>query len=177
MTPDSLPSSSTTGTVSRLYLSKISVTRSRSSLSCTWINVSETRFFNGVSPDATNRFAVLRAQLFDNVGQVGGMNRLQQLAGYVQAQAALRVGLQDVAKLPADGVGWDGTLELTDPAPREHPANQPAEDAAKADVHLQDVENIGAVLLAALERDIVDAHHFTAMGIDDLLIEQIADNA
>ena len=76
-------------------------------------------------------------ELLDDVGQVGRVHVFEQPVGDVQAQAALRVGLEDVAKLPADGVRRNARLQPADPARRNRRPAPAGGDAADADIHLQ----------------------------------------
>ena len=60
--------------------------------------------------------ALGRAQVFDDVGQVGRVHLLQLLVGDIQPQAAQRIGLDHIGEFPADGIGRDGLLQPPDPA-------------------------------------------------------------
>src|SRR5258708_22516953 len=102
------------------------------------------------------------------------MDAFEQLPGDVQPKEALRIGLQDVAEFPADGVGRDGALQLANQLRRDDAADQAPEDAAESDVDLQHVKNVAVLRTEALERDVIDADHLAAVGVDDLLVEQVA---
>ena len=135
-----------------------------------------------------NRFALGRAQFFDDVRQVGRMHLLQLLVRNVQAQPPLRIGstmLQNSQRMEFGGIGL---LQPADPARRQHALHQPPENAADADVHLEDIQQSStvpvdpvavsiAVRVTDLEGDVVDAHHLAAVHVDDLLVEQIAADA
>ena len=105
------------------------------------------------------------------------MHVFQQPVGNIQAQAALRIGFQDVAELPANGARRNPRLQPAHPARRNRPLHQPAEDAAHADVDIQHPQNVAVVLLADFKRDIGDADHFAALRVDNLLIQKIAGGA
>ena len=89
----------------------------------------------------------------------------------------LGVRLDHVAQLPADGIGRDGLLQPANPARRHGPLQQAAHDAADADIHFQHHHDVAPVLVADLHGEIVHAHHFAAVGIDDLLVQQVAGDA
>ena len=91
-------------------------------------------------------------EFLDDVGEVGRVHLLQQLVRDVQAQAALRVGFQNVAELPGDGVGRNRLLHAADPRARQDALQEPAEDAAHADVDFQHIQVIAAVLAAETAR-------------------------
>src|SRR5262249_5912893 len=65
-------------------------------------------------------------------------------------------------------------LQLADPKSGQHVLAEPPEDAADADVHFEDAQDVVAVFEADFERDVVDAHHFAAVDVDNLLVKQIA---
>ena len=114
------------------------------------------------------------AQLFDDVGQIGGMQLPQLVVRNAEPQAALRIGLDDIAKFPADRIGRDGLLQAANPARRHYALDQAAEDAAYADVHFQDGHDVAPAVVADLERNVIDTDDFAPVHVDDLLIQQIA---
>ncbi len=57
-----------------------------------------------------------RAQLLDDVGQVGRMHVFQQPVRNVQPQAPLRIGLQNVAEFPANGMRRDPAPAIAGPS-------------------------------------------------------------
>ena len=61
-------------------------------------------------------FALGGAEFLDDIGEVGGVHLLEHRVGDVEAQAAQRVGLDYVGKLPGDGVGRNAALQAADPA-------------------------------------------------------------
>ncbi len=102
------------------------------------------------------------------------MHIFEQTVGNIQAQTALRIGLQDVAELPADGVRRNAPLQTANPKRRQNAAQQAAENAADADVYFEYPQDLRLILLAQLKRHVIDANHLAALGVDDLLIQQIA---
>ena len=120
-----------------------------------------------------HRLASFVAQFLDDVGEVGGVDVLEPLHVDLEAQAPLRVRLDDVAELPADGVRRDARHRPADQARRDHALAQPAEDAAHAHVHLEHPQLVVAVDRLQLEGDVVDADDLPALGVDDLLVEQV----
>ena len=124
------------------------------------------------------------------------MDFFQLFVRNVQAQAPLRVGLDDIAEFPANGIGRNDTLDLPNEAGRQHALHQTPENAADADIHFQNVQAVAAVPIGALaipmpitvpvavagciadfECDVVDADHFAAVHVDNLLVEQVPANA
>src|SRR5438132_7735054 len=114
------------------------------------------------------------------------MDFFQLFVRNVQAQAPLRVGLDDVAEFPANGIGRNDTLDLPNEAGRQHALHQTPKNAADADIHFQNVQAVAAVpvyalavpmpitgCVADLESDVVDADHLAAVHVDDLLVEQV----
>ena len=63
-------------------------------------------------------------------------------------------------------------------APRQDPLQQPPKNAAQANIHFPYGEDVaGPVVVAISMVTIVDAHHFAAGDVDDLLIQQVAGDA
>ena len=112
----------------------------------------------------------------------------------VEPQAALGVGFDDIAELPADGIGRNRTLQGPNPARAQDALEKSAEDATDAHVNLQDVEH-GAPITAVgmpvpgvtvapmpvavpdLESNVIDPDYFAPVHIDNLLVQQIAADA
>src|SRR5579864_1275866 len=103
------------------------------------------------------------------------MHLLQQLVADVQPQPALGISFDDAAMFPADEVGRDDGLKTPDKTRWEHALDQTPENASQADIDCGDQQVICAVVLLDLESDICDADNFTAFGVDNLLVEKIAD--
>ncbi len=70
-------------------------------------------------------------------------------------------------------LGEIGLLNAPDPARPDQPLQQTAQNAADAYVDFEHHERI-AVVMPHFEAHVGDADHFTAVDVDDLLIEQIA---
>ncbi len=124
-----------------------------------------------------DRLAIVRAQVLDDVGQVGRVHALQQVVTDVEAQAALRIGFDDAAVFPANGMRGDEFLQAADQLSRQHALRHAAEDAAQADVHVDDADHVVVGFMVDVESDVGDAHHFAALAVDDLLVEQVAHQA
>src|ERR1039457_1726107 len=274
ITPASLPSSSTTGKVSRLYLSKSSVTRSCFSSTVTWINVSEASSLRRALPLAmkrrasgmaaerrsslstrnrvfrvssrsslprkalmasatvaascsatysvfimppavssrnsrSSRTSVLGAESISSrisslVSSSSSERRSAASSGAIsstisaafsgsrdsrmlacilgsstseRAQAAQRVGFDDVGELPGDGPGRNGALQAADPGGRQDALEDAAQDAADPDIDVHDVERIAHAIEQDAHGDVVDADHLPAGHVDDLLVEKVAGDA
>src|SRR5262249_13762506 len=68
-------------------------------------------------------------------------------------------------------------LDAPHPTVRKPPLHQPAENASQPHIDIQDPEHLATVFTADFEGDVGDADYLTALSIDDLLIQQIADGA
>src|ERR1019366_3181559 len=117
------------------------------------------------------------AEFLDDVGQVGGVHLLQLGVGNVEAQAAQRVGFDDVGELPGDGVGRNAALQAADPGGRQDTLEDAAQDAANPDIDVHDVERIAHAVEQDAHGDVVDAEHLPAGDVDDLLVEKVAGDA
>src|SRR5260370_15891287 len=95
----------------------------------------------------------------------------------VQPQPALGVGLHNVTKLPADGIRRYAALQPANPARRNNTLEKAPENAADAHIDFHHAQNIVAVLAPDFKGDIVDAHYFVAVHVDDLLIQQVASDS
>ena len=123
-----------------------------------------------------DRFTIIGTEFFDDIGQVRRMHLLERLVRNVQPQPALRVRLDNVAVLPPDGVRRNRLLDPAHPARRNHTLHETAEDTAHADIDFEHIQLLIAVRLLDLERDIGYTNDLPAERIDDLLIEQVADD-
>src|SRR6185436_20036601 len=81
-----------------------------------------------------------------------------------------------VAVLPPDGVRRDGSLQAAHNERRQYALNQAAKDAAKANVYFGYKKQVAIRFMADVKGDVSDADYFAALGVDDLLIEKIADH-
>ena len=86
-----------------------------------------------------NRLSLHAAELFDDIGQVGGMHGFQAIVRNIEAQTALRVGFNDVAEIPADGMRSDGPLHAANQPGGQNTLKETANNAADADVHFADL--------------------------------------
>ena len=105
------------------------------------------------------------------------MHLFQQPVGDIQPQSALRIRFQNVTEFPANGIWRNTLLQPANQPARKYTLHQPAKNAAHADVHFEHPQNVAAVFLTDFKRDVVDANHFAALCVDNLLVEQIADQA
>ena len=117
------------------------------------------------------------AEILDDIGEIGRMHIFEKLVRDVQANPALRIGLENVAEFPANRMRRDAALKSTNGSWRHDSPQDSAQDRADTDIDLEDVKHIVTVLGKAQERYIVDADDFAALGVDNLLIEQIAHHA
>ena len=116
-------------------------------------------------------------ELFHDIRQVGRVHLLQLLVGNVQPQAPQRVGLHHVAEVPENRIGRNGPLQPANPARRNKALAEPAENAAEADVHLQNRERVADAVVVDSHGDVGHAHHLPASHVDDLLVQQVAPDA
>jgi hypothetical protein len=99
---------------------------------------------------------------------------LERLHVDLEAQPPLGIRLDDVAELPADGIRRDPRHQAADGARRHNALAQAPEDAAHADVDLEHVKLVVGVHALQIEGDVVDPDDLAALGVDDLLVEQVA---
>src|SRR6185437_5973373 len=90
---------------------------------------------------------------------------------------ALWIGFQNVAEFPADRVHGNALLQVPDGCRRKNAAEQPPDNRTHPNIDFQDVQDLAAVFMLLQEGNVVDPHHFPALRIDNLLIEQIANHA
>src|ERR1700741_3391838 len=95
------------------------------------------------------------------------------LARHPQLDAAERVGLDEVDELPANRTGRKLFFKPADGHGRDEPLEQAANGAFYPHIHLGDAHFHIAVGALLGKVDVVDADDFSAIGIDDLLVEKI----
>src|SRR6202035_3464841 len=122
-----------------------------------------------------NGFAIVRTEIFDDVRQIRGMHALKDLVANVEAQPPLRIGFDNAAMLPADGMRRNQHLYPANQAGWNHALGQTPQYAAQPDIDVQDIDHLSFGFVVDFKRYIGDAHHFTTLPVDDLLVEQIAD--
>ena len=112
-------------------------------------------------------------KLFHDFGEVGRVEFGELLAGHAQLHAAQRVRLDQVDELPADRARGKSLFEAADGHGRDDSLEQAAHGAFYSHIHLGDAHldvSVGALLG---EVNIVDADDFAAIGVDDLLVEEV----
>ena len=82
-------------------------------------------------------------------------------------------GFDQVHEFPADFARRQLCLDSANGHRRDDALQQAAHGAGKADVHLGDAQFGVAVGALIGEVDVVHAHYFAAVGVDDLLVEQV----
>ncbi len=90
-----------------------------------------------------------------------------------QLYAAQRIRLDQVHKLPADGPLRQRILQFTNHSGPDHPLQQPPHRPRQSDVHLREPQLHIAVGLVLGKIHVIHAHDFAALGVDNLLVEQI----
>ncbi len=95
------------------------------------------------------------------------------MAGEAQLYAAEGIGFDEVHEFPENFAGREFQLDLADGHRRNDSLQQAADGAGEADVHLGDAEFGVAVGALVGEIDVVYADYFAAVGVDDLLVEEV----
>jgi len=127
---------------------------------------------------AEDGLAFVGCEVFDNIGDVGGMELGQPVVRNLQLDAASGIGLDEIDESPGDGARGDFLDQKVQGGAGRESAQKAAYRATGADIDGSDAQ--GGVKISGLgdgidlEIDIVDADDFAAVDIDDLLIEQIA---
>ena len=97
-------------------------------------------------------------------------------AGEAQLYAAERVGLDQVDKLPLNFSRRQLGLNFTNGHGRNDSLQQAADGTGKAYIHLSDSKLGVAVGAIVGQVDVIYADDFAAVGVDNLLIEQVFSN-
>jgi hypothetical protein len=127
---------------------------------------------------AENSFALIGREVFDNIGNIRGVERSQALVRNFEFYPARGIGFDEVDKTPGDGAFRNFFEQNMKSGAWGHSSQQAANGAADADVDRVDAESsmrdsaVGGNV--DLQVDVVDANHFAAMNVDDLLIEKVA---
>ncbi len=95
------------------------------------------------------------------------------VARKAQLHAAQRVGLDKVDEFPEDGALGQFLLDAANAHRRNDALEQAADSAGQANVNLREAQLGVAVDARVGELDVVDADDFAAVGVDDLLVEQV----
>src|SRR5450755_280690 len=129
---------------------------------------------NIVGEGFKDRFTFVGSQIFDDVGDVGGMELGQAVVGDFQLYPPGRIRLDEVNKLPRDAARRDLPQQRPQRHQRNHALQQSPDRAARTDVnraHFQD-RAVGHQFLKQIE--VVHPDDLPSEYVDDLLIEKIA---
>ncbi len=103
------------------------------------------------------------------------MQLSQTIGGNLQVHTARRIGFNQADKLPRNGPGRNLFHQTAQRRCRHNAFQQPPDGPARTDIDRADPElNAAFVARLRVQLNVVDAHHFAAMHVDDLLIQQIA---
>ena len=86
-------------------------------------------------------FALGRRQVLHDVGNVGRMQLGQAVKGDLQLDAAGRIGLDEIDKLPRDHPGRNSLQQQVQRGRRHHALQQPADGSARTHVHRANLEH------------------------------------
>lgn len=95
------------------------------------------------------------------------------MTGKAEFYAAERIGFDEIHKFPENFARRKLELDLADGHWRDYSLEQAADGAGEADVHLGDAEFGVAVGALVGEVNVVYANYFSAVGVNDLLVEEI----
>ncbi len=112
-------------------------------------------------------------QVFENIGQVGGVHLGQPLVLDAQLDAAGGIDLDDIDKLPGDAAEGEFARELFQRGAGQQALEDAAECAAQAHLDLGDAQQVSRALAHPLQIDVVDANHLAAVNVDDLAVDQV----
>jgi hypothetical protein len=112
-------------------------------------------------------------QVFENIGQVGGVHLGQPLVLDAQLDAARRIDLDDVDKLPGNAAEGELARELFQRGARQQALEDAAEGAAQPHLDLGHAQQVSRALAHPLQIDVVDADHLAAVNVDDLAVDQV----
>src|SRR5580692_2068351 len=91
----------------------------------------------------------------------------------LQLHPAGGVDFDQVDKFPWNDVGTEVHGELRQGAPGHRAFKQPAYGATHPDCDLSHSQTLAACLQIPLQVDVVHAHYFSAMHVDDLAVEDV----
>ena len=127
---------------------------------------------------AEDGFALVGSEVFDDVGDVGGMERGQAFVRDFELDAARGIGFDEIDKTPGDGAGRNSLEQDVESGAGCEAAQQAADGAAGADIDGMNAQDgmraSGLGEGVDLEFDVVDADDFAPVNVDDLLIEEVA---
>jgi hypothetical protein len=123
-------------------------------------------------------FTFIGSEVFDDVSDVGGMESGQAIVRNLEFDAARGVGFDEIDITPGDVAGRDSLEQHVQSGAGSESAKKAADGAPDADVDGLDTQDGVSVSGfdhgVDLEVNVVDADDFTAVNVDDLLIEEIA---
>ena len=120
-----------------------------------------------------NALALGSGKFLHHFGEIGGVEILKLFVSDAELDAAKRVGLDEIDEFPPNVALWEPTLEATDKIRGSHTLKEATNGARESDVDLGDAEFEVAVGAGFGEVDVIDADHFAASGVDDLLVEEV----
>ena len=127
---------------------------------------------------AEDGFALIRGEIFDDVGDVGWMECGQTLVRDFEFDAARGVGFDKVNETPGDGAGRNSLEQGVERSAGREASQKTPDGAADANVDRLDAQDrmrvSGFDHGVDLKIDIVDADDFASVNVNDLLIEEIA---
>ena len=120
-----------------------------------------------------HRLAFVRSQVFDDIGDVGGVQSGQALVGNLELYPAGGIGLDQVNEVPGNAARRD----LPQQRPQRHQGNhtlqQSPDGAAGADIHRADFQHRTVADGFLQQVQIVYPDDFPAEDVDDLLVQKI----
>src|ERR1700691_4111848 len=120
---------------------------------------------------ADDALALVGRKGFHDVGEVGGMEGFEFLAGEAEVYAAEGIRFDQIHEFPENLAWREFQLDLADGHGGHDALEKAADGAGKADVYLGDAEFGVAIGALVGEVNVIYADYFAAIGINDLLIE------
>ena len=112
-------------------------------------------------------------EFFHDGGEVGGVEVFEFFVGDAEFYAAQWIGLDEIDELPADGALWKVGVEAAKSGGR-YDALEKRRTAPGRPMSTWVRRSSALPLMRDLDQvDVIDADHFAAAGVDDLLIEEI----
>ncbi len=118
-------------------------------------------------------FAFGGSEVFEDVGQIGGVHLGEALVLDAQLDAAGRIDLDDVDELPWNAVCLELARERLQRGAGQHSPEDLANGSAQADLDLDHAQQVSRALAHPLQIDIVDADDLAAVNVDDLAVDQV----
>ena len=118
-------------------------------------------------------FALGRCKVFKNVRQLRGVHVGQPFVLNAQLDAARRVHLDHVDKVPGNSVRNELARDRFQRGARQNAFENAAERAAQAYLYLGHSQQMRRAFAHPLQVHVVNANHLAAMNIDDLPVHQV----